>query len=45
METEDYLQQSIGEILTILSKPKTQPPFKTYGYTTISGIKSIAKIL
>ena len=45
METEDYLQQSIGKILGILSKPKTQPPFLTYRDTATSAIESIAKLI
>ena len=45
METEDYLRQSIGKILGILSKPKTQPPFLTYGETRTSAVYSIAKLL
>ena len=44
METEDYLVQSVGNILSILSKPKTQLPFLTYGYTTTSAVESIAKL-
>ena len=27
METEDYLQKSVGNILAILNKPKNQLPF------------------
>ena len=45
METEYYLQQSVGNILAILSKPKTQLPFLTYGDTTTSAVESITKIL
>ena len=36
IETENYLWQSVGNILAILSKPKTQLPFLTYGDTTTS---------
>ena len=45
IETEDYLQKSIGNILAILSKPKTQIPFLTYGDITTSAVESIANIL
>ena len=45
METEYYLRQSVGDILAILSKPKTQPPFLTYGETRTSAVYSIAKLL
>ena len=45
METEDYLQQSIGEILAILIKPKNQLPFSTYEDTTTSAVESISKLL
>ena len=36
IEIKDYLGQSVGNILAILSKPKTQLPFLTYGDTTTS---------
>ena len=45
METKDYLRQSVGNILAILSKNKTQLPLLTYGDTTKSVVESIAKIL
>ena len=45
MDTEDYLWQSVGNILAILSKPKTQLTFLTYEDTTTSAVESIAKIL
>ena len=38
METEDYVQQSVGNILAIPSKPKTQLPFLTCGDTTESTV-------
>ena len=44
-ETEDYLRQSIGDILAVLSKPKIQLPFLTNGETTTSAVESIAKLL
>ena len=45
METEDYLQQSMDELPAILSNPKTQLPFLTYGYTTTNAIEFIVKLL
>ena len=45
IETEDYLQQSIGDILSILSKKNNQPPLLTYGETKTSKFESIANIL
>ena len=45
LETEYYLQQSVGDILAILRKPKTQLPFLTYGDTTTSAVESIDKLL
>ena len=45
IETEDYLQQSVGVILAILSNPKTQIPFLTYGETAASTVESISKLL
>ena len=44
-KTEYYLRQSVGDILAIPSKPKTQLPFLTYGGTKTSAVESIAKIL
>ena len=44
-KTQDYLQQSAGDILAILIKPKTQLPFLTYGDTTTRAMESIAKLL
>ena len=37
-ETEDYLRQSVVNIIDILNKPNTQLPFLTYGDTTTSAI-------
>ena len=45
MDTEDYLRQSIGYILVIMIKLKTQLPFLTYGDTTTSTVESTTKIL
>ena len=40
METEDYVRQSVDDILAILNNPNTQLPFSTYGETTTSAINS-----
>ena len=45
IETEDYLRQSIGDIIDILIKPNTQLPFSTYGDTTTSAVESITNLL
>ena len=45
IETEDYLLQSVDNILGILNKPKTQLPFLTYGESKTRAIKSIANLL
>ena len=45
METEDYLRQSVVNVLAILRNPKTQLPFLTYGDTTTSAVESIDNIL
>ena len=44
-ETEYYLQKSVGDILAIPSKPKTQLTLLNYGDTATSTVESIAKIL
>ena len=45
MERKQYLQQSVGDTLAILSKPKTQLPFLPYGDTTTSAVEPIANLL
>ena len=45
METENYLRQSVGYILAILSNHKTQLPFLTDGGNTTSAVESIDKLL
>ena len=45
METDDYQRQLVGNILAIISKPKTHLPFLTYGETTTSAVESSAKLL
>ena len=45
METENYLRQSVGYILAILSNHKTQLPFLTDGGNITSAVESIDKLL
>ena len=43
--TGDYLQKSIGGILTIIQDPPKTLPFLSYGYATNNCINQIAHIL
>ena len=43
--TEDYLNQSVGDILALLKQPKSQLPFLQYGSMTQNTVQTIAKLL
>jgi len=43
--TEDYLRQSVGDIISLMNKPKMQLPFLAYGDNTNNAISAIATLL
>jgi hypothetical protein len=43
--TEDYLRQSVGDILSLLKHQKSQLPFLNYGDDTTNAIQQIATLL